>query len=149
MAIFSASASFIPAKIDTRLPTDQRDNIRSLPELIEHNARHNPNHIFCVQARKKSSTELARPGLLEVTHLQLKTAIIQCSRWLVAHVGELRRPHKDGDSDKIIRGPPIALFMESDIGILIHLFSLLSLGVPVRKHMALKYKPIHQLIRRR
>jgi hypothetical protein len=146
MATVPAPVSFIPARIDSRLPTDQRDNeIRSVPELVEYNARHNPKYIFCVQAGKKVQVGSTGRDLLAVTHMQLKNAILKCSRWVVAHISQLQRPHKDGESGDIVKGPPVALFMESDIGILIHLFSFLGLGIPVRKRIGLKSELIHQL----
>jgi acyl-CoA synthetase (AMP-forming)/AMP-acid ligase II len=147
MATVPAPVSFIPARIDSRLPTDQRDNeIRSVPELVEYNARHNPKHIFCGQAGKKVQVGSTGRDLLEITHVQLKNAILKCSRLVVARISELQQPHRDGESGDIVKCPPVALFMESDIGILIHLFSFLSLGIPVRKRIALKSELIHQLI---
>jgi acyl-coenzyme A synthetase/AMP-(fatty) acid ligase len=41
---------------------------------------------------------------------------------------ELPYPKED---DGLIKGPPVALFMESDVGLWVHLLALISLGVPV------------------
>lgn len=69
-------------------------------------------------------------GFVRVTHLQLAQAVGKCSEWLVQNVGELRRPWRD-ESGASRKGPPIALLMESDVGILFHLFAFMTLGVPV------------------
>ena len=44
---------------------------------------------------------------------------------------ELKLPSSGADG---IVCAPVALFVESDVGLLIHLFSLMGLGVPVRLH---------------
>lgn len=135
-----ALRAFVPAKIDIRASGDQEDgSVRSILELIEHNARHNPSHLFCVQARKRAE-ESERTGLdlLSISHLQLKAAVMRCASWLVANLKELERPHV-GDNGEIVRGPAIALFMESDIDILFYLFALMSLGVPVSRQRARSY----------
>ena len=101
---------------------DERD-IRTIPQLVEFNSQHNPDHVFCIQARRQRSS-------ISVSHFQLKQAILQCSDWLTANVKEAELPHHDTNGT-LCRGPPIALAMDSDIGLLVHLLSLLSLGVPV------------------
>lgn len=125
-------SDFIPARIGVR-EREQRvqDRIRTLPELIVYNSRVNAEHVFCVQTRKR--TEQQQPGgsgFVRVTHLQLAQAVGKCSEWLVQNVGELRRPWRD-ESGASRKGPPIALLMESDVGILFHLFAFMTLGVPV------------------
>lgn len=74
---------------------------------------------------------------LFISHLQLKHVISKCSEWLVAHVNELERPHRN-QTGETLKGPSIALLMKSNIWLLIHLLSLLSLGVPVCKSMGRK-----------
>ncbi|KAH9204376.1 hypothetical protein DL95DRAFT_496544 [Leptodontidium sp. 2 PMI_412] len=69
-------------------------------------------------------------GFVRVTHWQLAQTVGKCSEWLVQNVGELRRPWRD-ESGASRKGPPIALLMESDVGILFHLFAFMTLGVPV------------------
>jgi len=98
-----------------------------VPELIEYNVQYNPKHPFCVQAAEKGATDLT---LLVVTHLQLKQAILRCSAWLVANIVELRLPQKSYGG-KVVKGAPIALLTDSDIGLLFHSLSLMGLGVPV------------------
>ena len=127
-----ATSSFRAATININLRShdddqDSIDDIRTVPELIEYNAQYNPNHPFCVQATENGATDLS---LLVVTYLQLKQAILRCSAWLVANIVELSLPQKS-DGGKVVKGAPVALLMDSDIGLLFHLLSLMGLGVPV------------------
>ena len=119
----SEARHFRPANIQLQLTDPDERHIRTIPELIEFNSQHNPAHVFCVQARKQQSS-------ISVSHDQLKQAILQCSDWLIAKVQEVELPHQDMNG-RYQRGPPVALAMDSDIGLLVHMLSLLSLGVPV------------------
>ena len=108
--------------VDLHGPVDAPgDRIRTLPELIEFDAKHNPHYLFAVQPRKDREA-------LEISNLQLKRAILRCSNWLCTTITDIKLPHR---SDKIVKGPPIALLLENEIGLWIHLSSLWSLGVPV------------------
>jgi len=119
----SARKLFHPASINLHVEDPDEREVKTIPQLIEFNARQNPDHVFCVQARKQQDS-------IPVSHLQLKQAILKCSGWLIANVEKLTLPYADTDGN-ICRGPPVALAMNSDIGLLVHLLSLLSLGVPV------------------
>ncbi|KAL2067492.1 hypothetical protein VTL71DRAFT_1917 [Oculimacula yallundae] len=127
---FGPKYDFIPAKIGVREDDFVLDTIRTLPELIAYNARVNPEHIFCVQTRKSTEQQSSRSQSVRVTHLQLARAIRKCSEWLVHNVGEIRRPWRD-ESGAIHKGSPVALLMESDVGIIFHLLAFMKLGVPV------------------
>ena len=122
----SATASFRRAHID--FESQDHTCVRSIPELIEHNAVHNPHHLFCLQAQKQ--TQETGPQLYPISHLQLKHAISQCQALLLDSIKELKPPSTkdDGTASK---GPLVALFLESDVGLLIYLYALLGLGVPV------------------
>ncbi|KAL9031277.1 MAG: hypothetical protein Q9196_000684 [Gyalolechia fulgens] len=117
---------FIQGKVNLQAPHEC--DIHTVPQLIEHNALHNPRHLFCVQAQKQSPL----PGfnLQPISHLQLRLSIARCQAWLVRTITRLRTPvvKSDGTVDK---GRPIALLVESDVGLLVHLFSFMGLGVPV------------------
>ena len=121
------SPAFIKPVIN--LQAQDKSNIQTIPELIEHNAALNPHHLFCIQAQKRiHSADTIE--LLSVSHIQLKRAILSCQTWLIDSIAELKLPsfvhgHMVGKS------LPVALLVESDVGLLIHLFSLMSLGVPV------------------
>lgn len=126
---------FIKAPINL-YPTadDETGYIRSLPELIEFNAKENPNHLFCIQARKQADSSTFSG--LPLTNSQLKDAVLRCVSWLKENVEELRLPSVNEDGI-IVKGPPIALFMESDVGLLLHQYALMSLGVPVHSAVIL------------
>ena len=120
-----AYSSFSRATINLQTSDQAVDEgIRTVPELIEHNAEHNPRHLFCLQARKGT----AEP--LPLSHLQFKQSIIQCSAWLVANIAEVTLPRKI-DNGLFAKCPPLALFMESNVGLLIYLYSCISSGIPV------------------
>ena len=117
------SMPFLTANIQLKLPNPDDRDIRTLPELIEFNAVHNADYLFCLQAGRQQK-------LLPITHRQLKEAILCCSDWLVANVNELKLP-KIREDGTIEKSQPVALLMESDVGLWIYLLSLLSLGIPV------------------
>ena len=106
-----------------------RQTVRNIPELIEYNAKFNPDYTFCVQAEKALDDGSA--GLLHVTHNQLKHAVLCCSRWLKSLLHELVLPQTTKERVDNRKGPPIALLLDSDINLLIHVYALISLGVPV------------------
>ncbi|KAL8829339.1 MAG: hypothetical protein Q9191_002068 [Dirinaria sp. TL-2023a] len=109
--------------------TDEgKQNIRNIPELIDYNAKFNPDHLFCVQAQKALNDGSA--GLLYVTHGQLKQAILCCSRWLKSFLDELALPKATKEGVDNRKGPPIALLLDSDINLLVHVYALISLSVP-------------------
>lgn len=119
---------FRRARINLQPPQPDSTDVRTLPELVEFNAEHNPGHLFCLQALKKARDQPQET--LAVTQLQLKRAVLQCSKWLVSNIHELRLPERT-DGGEVVKGRPVALFMESDVGLIIHILSLLSLGIPV------------------
>lgn len=120
------SHSFVPAVLS--LPTHtQASSLRTLPELVEHNAKNNATYLFCQQAARRLDGSL---HLVSVTHSQLKDAVLRCQEWLRETVNELKLPCP-GEDDRFSKGPPVALFMESDVGLWVHLLALISLGVPV------------------
>ncbi|KAL3444530.1 hypothetical protein BJX65DRAFT_319885 [Aspergillus insuetus] len=101
--------------------------IRTLPEVVEFNAKENPDHVFCLQAKKSSGSSV--PTLIPVTNVQLRDAIAQCASWLQCSI-QIQLPTVSGDGT-VTKGAPIALLLESDVGLWIHQMALLGLGVPV------------------
>lgn len=125
--------TFSRAKINLHSAADHNDNIKTVPELIEYNAKHNPEHVFCVQARKQTESLLLK--FITVTNLSLKQAVSQCSMWMTENLSELKLPSRDS-CGRVVKGRPVALLMDSDIGLLIYEFALISLGVPVSTSQA-------------
>lgn len=109
------------------------NQIQSLPELVEYNARHNADYPFCVQARTVKHGDFGSSGgfqTITISHGQLRNSIRHCSWYLSETVKELELPARSNDG-MIRKGAPVALFVESDVGLLIYKLSLMSLGVPV------------------
>lgn len=132
------ASKFKVPPINLRSLTPEKDEIRTLPELLEWNARENPDHLFCVQAEKKRQIGESNDPyeLTSITNDDFKRAVGRCVRWLEGNVPGLKDlGSPDGDAEKVTGKPPaVALLMESDVGILIHLFALMSIGVPVSDH---------------
>ncbi|KAL2793016.1 hypothetical protein BJX66DRAFT_339232 [Aspergillus keveii] len=101
--------------------------IRTLPEVVEFNARENPDHVFCLQTKK--SPDGLVPTLIPVTNVQLRDAIAQCATWLQSSI-QVQLPTASEDGS-VRKGGPVALLLDSDAGLWIHEMALLGLGVPV------------------
>lgn len=102
--------------------------VNTLPEILDFNAKHNLEHLFCLQTRKHKYEP--RDETVEINFLKLKRLVEQCSVWLARNVKGIKRPHLD-DGGRLVKAAPVALFLDSDIGLLTYLLSLLSIGVPV------------------
>ena len=99
-------------------------HIRNILELVDFDARHNPDHTFCLQEVKDA------PSLMKITFKQLAQAVRVASAWL-CQVGVGKHPgerHGGGVRDEAL---PVGLLMGSDIGIFINLLALMRLGIPV------------------
>lgn len=129
--------SHVPAfvRADLSLPTKLSDelkqkrgprSVRTVPELVDFNAVHNADYIFCYQARKDDS---GNAHLVSITHSEFRDAVLSCQEWLKSTIDNLQLPVLQ-DNGVISRSTPVALFMESDIGLFVHIVALLGLGVP-------------------
>jgi hypothetical protein len=121
---------FQRAEIDSKCRSPAKGSIRTIPKLIEFNARNNPDYLFCQQAQKPAENLDSPFELLDITYHQLKCAILRCEDWLVENINGLQLPHIN-DQGGVTKGSPVALLMGSDVGLLFHMFALLGLGVPV------------------
>ncbi|KAF2173929.1 hypothetical protein M409DRAFT_16197 [Zasmidium cellare ATCC 36951] len=111
--------SFTRAKLwlpTTGAAPPDSSSIFTLPDLVDFNAQHNPDHVFCYQARKRDDGSV---HLIEITHKKLRELVLCCQSWLRSRTAE-----------HISKSRPVALFMESDVGLWIHMLALLGLGVP-------------------
>lgn len=120
--------AFEPADIDLKQSLASAP-IRTIPELIEFNAKANPDSLYCVQALKTQDGETKRAS--QVTMRQLRNAIWRCSGDLRAWLIGLDDSSATNESRTHVKPDPVALLLDSDLGLLLHLFSLLSLGVPI------------------
>ncbi|KAK7709575.1 putative secondary metabolism biosynthetic enzyme [Botryosphaeria dothidea] len=108
-------------------PHNLSSAIKSLPDLVDFNARENPNHLFCLQSYKTAEDSHFR--IDRVSHLLFKQAILRCARWLGTDVSGLTLPHTGADGT-FVKGPPVAILLESSVGLLVHEMALMGLGVP-------------------
>ncbi|KAL2163194.1 hypothetical protein VTH06DRAFT_5250 [Thermothelomyces fergusii] len=105
------------------------EHIASLPDLIDFNAEHNPEHVFCLQTSAAPDRGPAAAGRVgkpafesrAVRFRELKAAVATCA----ARLSNLRQRDDQG------KPKTLALFLESDVGLFVHLAALLSLDVPV------------------
>ncbi|KAL2018290.1 hypothetical protein VTK56DRAFT_994 [Thermocarpiscus australiensis] len=108
-------------------PGDAREQIESLLDLIEFNVEHNPDHVFCIQASLPKDHDAAESlGRVpfdgrSITFRELGVAVAACAAWLSG----LRQIDRQG------RPKPLALYLQSDVGLFFLLSALLSLDVPV------------------
>jgi acyl-CoA synthetase (AMP-forming)/AMP-acid ligase II len=113
--------SFVKANVDFSSAERKEDYIHSLPELVDFNAVQNPNHLLCIQARSNAPW-------VKITNAQFKVAIDQCATWIAENVKLPKARTKHDLTGRL----PVALLMESDFGLLVHQFALVSMGIPVR-----------------
>ena len=108
--------AFIRAEFDLESPTPREDHddsrVQSLTELIDFNALHNAAHPFCIQAKSDGS-------LHTVTHAACKVSVSRCVDWARNAVAAPAA------------GEPVALLMESDVGLVVHEFAFISMQTPV------------------
>jgi hypothetical protein len=124
------SQNFITPEIDASSPPAEDASLKTVAQLIDFNAQHNPNYLFCLQAEKPLDG-VKDPPLLRITHKSFQAMILSCQTWVQEHIKEIQLPMKDERGD-IVKGAPIGILLDSDIGLLVYLFALVGLGVPVR-----------------
>ncbi|PYH92915.1 acetyl-CoA synthetase-like protein [Aspergillus ellipticus CBS 707.79] len=110
---------FVRAAVNFSSAERQPGCLHSVLELIDFNAVHNTEHPFCIQARPSGPHDV-------ITHGQFKTAVDGCAQWMEESVLAGDR----GKGTAFTDVAPVALLMDSDVGLLIHQFALLKIGVP-------------------
>ncbi|KAG6354789.1 hypothetical protein INS49_003870 [Diaporthe citri] len=122
-----AKRAFKPANLDLKQHSAS-SSIRTIPELIEYNAKVNPDALYCVQALKPQDEGTGRAS--QVSMRQLRDAVWQCSGDLRGWLVGIDDSSSSSACQTHVKPDPVALLLDSDIGLVIHLFTLLSLGVP-------------------
>lgn len=111
---------------------DQQGVISSLAELISFNAIYNSHHSFCIQTHTSSYDEKSSGGHAyhgcTITFAQLQLGVENCADWLK----KANMQCSDALDGSVSTVPPVALYLESDVGLFIHLAALQSLDIPVR-----------------
>jgi len=118
--------SFIRPPIHIPSNGEPLDNSWTLPDIVDFNAKHNPDSLFCYQKRKDSH----ETKMFAITHLALRNAVVSCQSWLVENIAGIRRFEEQSGASSSGRRP-IALFMESNVGLWVYMLALLGLDVPV------------------
>ncbi|RAK98995.1 putative NRPS-like enzyme [Aspergillus ibericus CBS 121593] len=122
----------------------EESSVHSLPEIIEFNAQANPDHLFCIQATKEAD---GSSGACRVSNQQLRDAVANCAKWLQDRVTALQVPAPATEDGQVQKGPPVALLMDSGLGLFLHQMALIGLGVPVLLLSArLSATAIHHLL---
>ncbi|TRX93221.1 hypothetical protein FHL15_005800 [Xylaria flabelliformis] len=102
-------------------------DISSLPDLIRFNARENPDHVFAIQSELREAispeSEDDRYGV-QITFKQLDEMVRACESWIRIAVMSSNQYTKLGEQ------APIAIYMESGVGLFLYLAALLSMNIP-------------------
>ncbi|KAF8059573.1 hypothetical protein FPV67DRAFT_1633230 [Lyophyllum atratum] len=120
MSPILAGSTFIRPHINIGYGQDHPSGVRSLPELIEFDASHNPDHIFGFQNRVGDDV-----SPYEITFSHLQSGVEYASSWLVTAgctTGRTRRGQQVA---------PVGILLGSDIAIFIYIAALLRIGTPV------------------
>ena len=115
-------------QVSRHFPTDPVDATTIL-DLIHFNCQHNPDHIFASQ--EVSHQE----DLIHITFRDLRDATVACARLLAKSLNPTRPDNRDEDARR-----PVALLLESDVVLFIHLAALLYLEIPGCPHVPLTLK---------
>lgn len=115
-------------RVSQDFPTDSVD-ATTLPDLIHFNCQYNPDHLFALQ-------EVSHQGnLIHISFRELQDVTVACARLFAKSL--ITTYNGDADARR-----PVALFLESDVVLFIHLGALLYLEIPVCPHVQLKLKRI-------
>ena len=109
---------------------EDRQSIRCISDLIHFNAVKNPHHVFCLQSWKVSSDSASHFKYSYITYSQLARAVERCCDWILLNVPAVSEARLNLDGS-VSKSAPVALFMESDVGLFIYMLSLLTLNIPV------------------
>ncbi|KAI0905314.1 hypothetical protein F4823DRAFT_632972 [Ustulina deusta] len=98
------------------------DGIRSAPGLIEFNAIHSGDHLFCLQQEARGH------ALQRVSYAQLWNAVRNCAAELSGGIATVKPARLVGEMLEVTE--TVAIFLESGLGLFVHLMALMGLGVP-------------------
>ena len=104
-----------------------KESIDCLPDLIRYNASHNGDQTFCIQG------EAAADNSRRISFQELDRAVSACSFWVENQLVQ----SEDAQIEPSQR--PIALYLESDVGLFIHIAAMLASSVPVSGQVKLPF----------
>ncbi|KAL1798233.1 hypothetical protein ACET3X_002270 [Alternaria dauci] len=120
-------STFVSPRLN--LDRNSASGIRTLPELVEFHVKHNPQHTFCIQA-EKPLIDNGRHRLTYLSYERLQQAILQCQAWLRDNAPNVHVSYLD-DYGTVKRCAPVAVLMESHVGLAVYILTLMGMGVPV------------------
>ncbi|KAK2037948.1 acetyl-CoA synthetase-like protein [Colletotrichum somersetense] len=100
----------------------------TLPELVDFHAENNPEHLFCLQAEANEAGN--GHNFVPLSYEKLQRAIIRCQAWLRQQTTSLHPPETDADGS-VKKCAPVAVLMESHVGLVICVLACMGMGVPV------------------
>lgn len=106
---------------------DGVSSVRSLPELVDYNSKENRDYPFCIQGKASGGEN---ESFQTISHAEFQKACGRCAGNLVWTIAEIVLPSQQQDG-AFVKGRPVALFINSDVGLLIYMVALMGLGVPV------------------
>ena len=125
-----ASFNLLPSSESINSDEDKQ-SICCISDLVYFNAVNNPHHVFCLQSWQVSNDSASRFKYSYITYSQLARAVERCCDWILSNAPGTFEARLAPDGS-IYKSAPVALFMESDVGLFIYMLSLLTLNIPVR-----------------
>lgn len=113
--------AFISPRVS--LDTTTGLNIRTLPELVDFHGKNNPQHLFCLQVERDNR-------FVPVSYERLQHAIVRCQAWLEEQAIGLHPPIMNTDGH-VKKCAPVAILMESHVGLAIYVLACMGKGIPV------------------
>ncbi|KAJ0317677.1 hypothetical protein COL5a_011042 [Colletotrichum fioriniae] len=119
-------SSFRTPKVS--LEPSSASGLRTLPELVDFHAENNPKHLFCLQAEVNEAG--TGHNFVPLSYETLQRAIICCQAWLKEQTPSLHPPKIEADGS-VKKCAPVAVLMESHVGLVICVLACMGMGVPV------------------
>lgn len=114
-------AAFISPKVS--LDPTTGSGIRTLPALVDFHGENNPQHLFCLQVKRDNR-------FVRVSYERLQHAIVRCQAWLEEQAIDLHPPIVDINGH-VKKCSPMAILMESHVGLAIYVLACMGKGIPV------------------
>ncbi|KAK7451919.1 hypothetical protein CaCOL14_003645 [Colletotrichum acutatum] len=102
--------------------------LRTLPELVDFHAENNPKHLFCLQAEANAAGN--GHNFVPLSYETLQRAIVRCQAWLKEQTTSLHPPKTKADGS-VKKCAPVAVLMESHVGLVLCVLACMGMGVPV------------------
>ena len=126
--MLSSANSFRRPAFSALPPTVSNEKqILSLPDLIRYNGEHNKDHLFCIQTETNQEIGVNSYGAKRITFGDLENAVENCAEWMQ----NIFQPVEKLGIPPLNIKNPVAVYMESDVGLFVHIAALQALNIPV------------------